>query len=44
MGIEVEYGGILQESEYRGSGKTVSDKEHAEIIPLYIKEKLGLRS
>jgi hypothetical protein len=43
VGIKVEYGEQLHEAEYRGSFKTVSDKEHAQIVELYIKEKMGLQ-
>jgi len=42
VGVRVEYGEELKESEYRGSFKTVSDKEHVEIIRLYVEENLGM--
>lgn len=42
VGIEVEYGEPLCEGEYRGTFRTVGDKEHAEIIRLYIEESLGI--
>ena len=42
VGVHVEYGKELKESEYRGSFKTVSDKEHVEIIRLYVEENLGM--
>lgn len=42
VGVRVEYGEELKESEYRGSFKTVSDKEHIEIIRLYVEENLGM--
>jgi len=42
VGVHVEYGEELKESEYRGSFKTVSDKEHVEIIRLYVEENLGM--
>jgi hypothetical protein len=41
VGIKVEYGEELNEGEYRGTFITVSDKEHAEIIRLYIEEELS---
>lgn len=42
MGIKVEYGEPLNEGEYKGTFRTVGDKEHAEIIRLYVEEGLGL--
>ena len=36
VGIHVEYGEPVETGEYRGVYKTVGDKEHAEIIRLYI--------
>jgi len=42
VGVHVEYGEELKESEYRGSFKTVSDREHVEIIRLYVEENLGM--
>ncbi|MCK4439689.1 hypothetical protein KAU85_01770 [Candidatus Bathyarchaeota archaeon] len=42
VGIKVEYGEPLHEGEYRGTFRTVSDKEHAEMIRLYIEERLSL--
>jgi hypothetical protein len=41
VGIKVEYGEELNEGEYRGTFRTVSDKEHTEIIRLYIEEELS---
>ena len=41
VGIKVEYGEELHEGEYRGTFRTVSDKEHAEMIRLYIEEGLS---
>jgi len=38
----VEYGEPLFEGEYKGTFRTVGDKEHAEIIRLYIEERLGI--
>lgn len=40
--IKVEYGEPLHEGEYRRTFTTVSDKEHAEMIRLYIEEGLSL--
>jgi hypothetical protein len=37
-----KFGEQLYEGEYRGTFKTVSDKEHAKIVRLYVKEGLGL--
>jgi hypothetical protein len=42
VGIEVEYGEPLYEGEYKGTFKTVGDKEHAEMVRLYIEEGLGI--
>ena len=42
LGIYVEYGETRYEGEYKGTYKTVSDKEHAEMIRLYIEEGLGI--
>lgn len=42
VGINVEYGESLYEGEYRGTFRTVSDREHAEIVRLYVKENLGM--
>jgi len=39
--IKVEYGEELNEGEYRGTFRTVSDSEHAERIRLYIEEGLS---
>lgn len=43
VGVKVEYGEELKESEYRGTYQTVSDKDHAKIIRLYIEENVGMR-
>jgi len=40
--IKVEYGEAAEEAEYRGKNKTVSDREHAEIIRLYLEELLSM--
>lgn len=42
IGVKIEYGEPLFEGEYKGTFKTVGDKEHAEIIRLYIEEGLGI--
>ena len=42
VGIKVEYGEPLYEGDYKGTFRTVGDKEHAEIIRLYIEERLGI--
>jgi len=42
VGIKVEYGESLFEGEYKGTFRTVGDKEHAEVIRLYIEEGLGI--
>lgn len=39
--VQVEYGEVLQEALLRGTYKTVGDREHAEIIELYVKGDLG---
>jgi len=41
VGIKVTYGELLKESESKGTFRTVSDKEHMEIVRLYIEENLG---
>jgi hypothetical protein len=41
-GIKVEPGEPLYEGEYKGTFKTVGDKEHAEMIRLYIEEGLSI--
>jgi len=41
VGIKVTYGEVLRESESKGAFRTVSDKEHCEMIRLYIEENLG---
>lgn len=42
VGIKAEYGEELHEAAYRGSFKTVSDKEHAQIIEFYLTEGMGM--
>ena len=41
VGIKVEYGEVLKESESKGTFRTVSDKEHVEMVRLFIEENLG---
>ncbi len=38
VGVNVEYGEPIENGEYRGTFKTVGDKEHVEIICLYGEE------
>ena len=42
LDIHVTYGEQLQESILKGTFKTVGDREHAEIIRLYIEEELSM--
>jgi len=42
VGLKVEYGEVPKEAEYKGTYKTVSDSEHAEIIRLYVEEGLSI--
>lgn len=42
VGVNVEYGEPLHKGEYRGTFRTVGDKEHAEMIRLYVEEGLSL--
>ena len=42
VGVKVEYGEPLYEGEYKGTFRTVGDKEHAEMIRLYTEEELGI--
>jgi len=41
VGIEVEYGEKLKEAQNKGTFKTVGDKEHVEIMRLYVEENMG---
>jgi len=43
LGIRVEYGEIPEEGQYRGTFKTVGDREHAEIIALYQEQGLSMK-
>jgi len=38
----VEYGEPVEKGEYRGAFTTVGDKEHAEIIKLYVEDGLSM--
>lgn len=42
VGIEIEYGTPTKESLYKGTYKTVSDREHLKIIETYDKEGIGM--
>lgn len=41
VGIKCEYGEPIEVGEYRGTFKTVGDREHAEIVRLYVEEGLS---
>jgi len=43
VGVKVEYGESIEDGQYRGVFKTVGDKEHSEIIRLYVDEGLGMK-
>lgn len=42
VGIKVEYGEPIETGQYRGTHTTVGDKEHADIIRLYVDEGLSM--
>jgi hypothetical protein len=42
VGVKVEYGELVEAGEYRGTFRTVGDKEHSEMIRLYIEEELSI--
>jgi len=42
VGVSVEYGEPIEKGEYRGTHSTVGDKEHAEMIRLYVDEGLSM--
>ena len=42
LGIKIEYGEMPREALYRGRWKTVGDEEHAEIVRLYLEDKLSI--
>lgn len=44
VNIKVEYGEVLKEGEFKGRWKTLSDKEHAQLIELYVTENLGMQT
>ena len=41
VGVKVEYGEMPKQAEYKGTFKTLSDQEHAELIRLYVEEGLS---
>lgn len=43
VGLKVEYGEVLEQGENKGLWNTVGDKEHAEIITLYV-EGMGMQN
>lgn len=42
--MKVEYGEVLHEAQNRGLFKTVSDKEHADMIQAYSEENMSMRA
>jgi hypothetical protein len=42
LGMTVEHGEMLEMGIEKGSYKTVGDKEHAEIIRVYVEENIGM--
>jgi len=40
LGIRVEYGEPVEAGLYRGSFKTMGDEEHAEIVRIYLEERI----
>jgi hypothetical protein len=36
LGIQIDYGEVIEEGKYRGTYSTVGDEEHAELIRLYV--------
>lgn len=42
VGVSCEYGEAIERGQYRGTHSTVGDKEHAEIIKLYVDEGLSM--
>ena len=40
--MKIEYGEVLQEAEYRGTFKTVGDREHSKIISMHLTEKMSM--
>ena len=43
VGLRVEYGEPVETGRYRGRFTTVGDREHAEIVRLYVEEGLSMR-
>ena len=44
VGISVEYGEVLKEAMDRGRYRTVSDKEHEQIIMFYLDQHMGMQA
>lgn len=44
LGIKVEYGEMLEEAQSRGTYLTVSDKEHVDMIRIYMGEGKGIKA
>lgn len=42
VGLKVSYGEVINEGTIKGSYKTVGDREHAEIVSLYTKDRLNM--
>jgi len=42
VGVKVEYGELIEAGEYREPFRTVGDREHSEIIRLYIEEEMSI--
>jgi len=43
VGLKVEYGEMPKQAEFKGTFKTLSDSEHAEVIRLYVEELLSTK-
>ena len=43
VGVKVEYGEPVKMGEYRGKYRTLGDREHAELVRLYVEEGLSMR-
>ena len=44
LGLKISFEEELEKGEYRGTFKTVGDREHAQIITIYVEEGLGMKS
>ena len=42
VGLKVKFEEVPEEAEYRGKYRTIGDREHAEIIALYVEEELSI--